>query len=132
MSLVHKITELRKLRGLTQEEAAKRLNISRATLSRYENGQQSIPAEMIEKILHVYDAPITTLFPTDEEIVQSSASVLRERFEKSDLERIHQLLKEYPELQQSLVEIYHFPQKKRDLSVKQLVHLTQFFKKEKI
>lgn len=60
--------KLRELRGVfrTQEEVAAAVGIDRATLSRYENGQQ-IPSDEVKLALaRYYGQPVESIFFADE------------------------------------------------------------------
>nr|WP_296077695.1 helix-turn-helix transcriptional regulator [uncultured Ruminococcus sp.] len=48
--------------GLSQKEAAQKLNISRDTLSNYEKGIFSPSWDMVHKIGDLYDFPIDFIF----------------------------------------------------------------------
>lgn len=50
MTIGGKIRRYRKLAGLTTEELAKRVNVSRPTISRYESDEINISVDMIGKI----------------------------------------------------------------------------------
>ncbi|MDD2477137.1 MAG: DUF4065 domain-containing protein [Dysgonamonadaceae bacterium] len=49
-SIGHRITELRKLKGLSQEELAKSLNISRSSLTQIELGNRSVDVLELQKL----------------------------------------------------------------------------------
>lgn len=51
-----KLKQLRKEKGLTQEEAAKRLKITRSTISNYEVGRRSPHLKDLQKIGDFYGA----------------------------------------------------------------------------
>lgn len=48
--------------NLTQNEAAKRLNISKATLQNYENGKTVPQWDMVKKIGELYNYPTDYIF----------------------------------------------------------------------
>lgn len=48
--------------GLSQKEAAEKLNISKCTLSNYEKGIFSPSWDMVKKIGNLYDFPIDFIF----------------------------------------------------------------------
>ena len=52
MELSKKIYQLRKLAGMTQEQLAEKLNISRQTLSKWENGT-SVPETTIVSLIYI-------------------------------------------------------------------------------
>lgn len=60
------IRKLRKAKGWTQEQLAKELNINRATLSKYENGQIEPSISMLRKICNAIDCNLTDIMPADE------------------------------------------------------------------
>ena len=49
--------------GLMQEEACKKLHISKYQLSRYENGKQVVPLEVAWSMSTVYKIPLHCLDP---------------------------------------------------------------------
>ncbi|MBR3972415.1 MAG: helix-turn-helix transcriptional regulator [Oscillospiraceae bacterium] len=55
------IKNLRKNRGMTQEELAVRLNVVRQTVSKWEKGLSVPDAEMLQKIAEVLDTSVTEL-----------------------------------------------------------------------
>lgn len=55
------IKNLRKSRGMTQEELAVRLNVVRQTVSKWEKGLSVPDAEMLQKIAEVLDTSVTEL-----------------------------------------------------------------------
>lgn len=60
----HIADRLRRLRlacGITQEEAARRLRITRSQWCEIEAGRQSIPAERIADFAELVNAPVTEL-----------------------------------------------------------------------
>lgn len=54
-----KITEKRKLQGLTQGQLAKLLGIGQQTISRWGKGDAKIPAEYLHKLLQIFQLPKT-------------------------------------------------------------------------
>lgn len=60
------IRTARKEAGLTQEDLARRLNINRATLSKYESGGISPTIEMLAKIAIALNRPVTDLLGEDQ------------------------------------------------------------------
>lgn len=62
MTIGGKIRRYRKLAGLTTEELAKRVNVSRPTISRYESDEINISVDMIGKIAKALDiSPVELL-----------------------------------------------------------------------
>ncbi len=62
MDIGKKLKELRKSFGLTQEELATNINISRVNYTRYENGKVRPDYETIIKIADYYDISLDELF----------------------------------------------------------------------
>lgn len=55
------IKNLRKNKGLTQEETAIRLNVVRQTVSKWEKGYSVPDAEMLQKIAELFDTDVSRL-----------------------------------------------------------------------
>ena len=55
------IRELRKAKGLSQEELAVRLNVVRQTVSKWEQGLSVPDADMLVAIGEVFDTPVGIL-----------------------------------------------------------------------
>lgn len=72
----------RKLRGLSQENLAEKLNISTKHLSTLETGKVFASAELIEKLSLVLNISISALFYTPNE----------KYFDESDLSKISEIL----------------------------------------
>jgi transcriptional regulator with XRE-family HTH domain len=60
--LGRRITELRESRKMTQEELAKKLNISRASLSHYEKNRREPDYETLQKIADYFQVSIDYMF----------------------------------------------------------------------
>lgn len=74
----------RKLRGLSQEQLAEKLDISVKHLSTMETGKVFASAELIENISKVLNVSISALFYTPDE----------KSFDESDLSKIDKILEE--------------------------------------
>ena len=59
---MHKVSDMRKAKGITQEEMAKILGIGESTLSMYESGQRTIPSEVAKKIAVILGVEIKDIF----------------------------------------------------------------------
>lgn len=55
------IKNLRKSKGLSQEELAVKLNVVRQTVSKWENGLSVPDADMLIALSQVLDTPVSTL-----------------------------------------------------------------------
>ena len=62
MNIHKKLKELRKSFGLTQEELANRINISRVNYTRYENGKVRPDYETLLKLADFYDISLDEFF----------------------------------------------------------------------
>ncbi|MBQ8040865.1 MAG: helix-turn-helix transcriptional regulator [Lachnospiraceae bacterium] len=78
----------REQKDMTQEDVAKRLNIVRQTLSKWEKGISAPDANMLEKIAGLYDVSVNELLGIED--------VCNERLQEkivSELERVNEQLK---------------------------------------
>ena len=67
MRLKNKLYELRKLNGLTQEEFAKELRVSRQTISAIENGKYNPSLDLAFEISIYFDKTIEEVFIYEKE-----------------------------------------------------------------
>ena len=67
MRLKNKLDELRKLNGLTQEEFAKELRVSRQTVSAIENGKYNPSLELAFEIALYFNMTIEEIFTYEKE-----------------------------------------------------------------
>lgn len=68
MNIGEKIKNLRSERGLSQEELAKRVGVSRESISHYENGRVIPPIDVLEAIAKELGVSITYFFTNEETI----------------------------------------------------------------
>ena len=68
MELAKKLKELRKEKGLTQEELASQLFVSRTLISKYESGAIYPTKQNAEKIAQVFDVNLSDLIDSNETI----------------------------------------------------------------
>lgn len=61
MSINHKIAELRKARGLTQEQLAGKLYVTRQAVSRWENGETAPGIDMVKLLAATFEVPVAEL-----------------------------------------------------------------------
>ena len=64
----NKIEEIRKVRGIRQEEFAKAMGVSRQTISSLENGRYNPSIMLAYKIAKYFEMTIEEVFIFDEEI----------------------------------------------------------------
>lgn len=72
MEFNEKLQELRKNKGLTQEELAQRLYVSRTTVSKWESGRGYPNIESLKAIAHFFSVSLDDLLSTDEALVIAS------------------------------------------------------------
>ena len=63
----NRIEEIRKARGIRQEEFAKSMGVSRQTISSLENGRYNPSITLAYKIAHFFDMTIEDVFVFEEE-----------------------------------------------------------------
>ena len=81
--LKENIKQLRKLKGLSQEELAIKLNVVRQTISKWEQGLSVPDAEMLISISEVFETPVSTLL--GENISESKVDDLKSISEKLEI-----------------------------------------------
>lgn len=72
------IRKARKERGITQQELAKRIGVNRATVSKYESGQISIP---FAQVLAIAEALDMTLYDLSPEFPEQHKEIMSASFE---------------------------------------------------
>ena len=77
------IKQLRKSKGLSQEELAIKLNVVRQTISKWEQGLSVPDAEMLISISEVFEIPVSTLL--GENIPESKVDDLKAICEKLEI-----------------------------------------------
>lgn len=71
--IARQIIQLRKEKGLTQSDLAKKLNTQQSVISRIENGEQNITLSTLDKIAKELGARIEITFKLDSSLGDSSA-----------------------------------------------------------
>ena len=61
MKLKQRLSEYRKASGISQEEAAEKLNVSRQTIGRWEQGRTIPSMENMAKLSELYNVPLENL-----------------------------------------------------------------------
>src|SRR5439155_26743233 len=69
---------LRDRRDLTQEELAAAANISRASITQFENGQQRLPLETLYLVASALGVGIDQLLPTMDELSSSGHDIFEQ------------------------------------------------------
>lgn len=72
MELGKKIKQLRKFSGMTQEQLAEKLNISRQALSKWENGTSMPDVESVVRISMLFQISLEELLIKEEKYVEES------------------------------------------------------------
>ena len=72
MELGKKIKQLRKFSGMTQEQLAEKLNISRQALSKWENGTSMPDVESVVRISMLFQISLDELLLKEEKYVEES------------------------------------------------------------
>ena len=80
-----KLAELRKQKGISQEELASDLNISQTTISNYEKGIDKVDIEILEKICNYFNVPISYMFSDERLFFNSSGSNNRNIYMPSNI-----------------------------------------------
>jgi len=65
MSFGKKLLELRKQKGLSQEDLALDLNLSQSSISNYESGHTNPDIAVLEKISQYFEIPVIDLLSSD-------------------------------------------------------------------
>ena len=71
-----KIKYYREQRGLTQEDLAKRLNISRQSISRYESGDRATNQDFLFELADIFEVNIDDFFPPRENFVTKVQEII--------------------------------------------------------
>ena len=61
METKQRLSKYREASGISQERAAEKLNVSRQTISRWENGVSIPSTENLAKLSELYNVPVDTL-----------------------------------------------------------------------
>ena len=80
MQIGNKINQLRKLSGMTQEQLAEKLNVSRQTISKWESGSSSPDIESVVKVSEIFQVSL------DDLLKEGEASVTNKNDERITLE----------------------------------------------
>lgn len=80
MQTGQKLAALRKNAGLTQEELAEKLFVSRDLVSKWENGTRRPDKTALEKAAGLLGAEITDIFPSEPELAKELAGCIPDGF----------------------------------------------------
>ncbi len=87
IEIANRLVELRKKNGLSQEELAARLGLSRQAVSKWERAESSPDTDNLICLAKLYNVSLDELLNTDESIEQISTEVKEKEEEKKELER---------------------------------------------
>ena len=87
--LQENLRTLRKARGLSQEDLARQLHITRQTLSKWENGQSVPDAQLLLRLAEILDVPVSELLGGPVEAAGEDVDTVARQ-----LERLNALLAE--------------------------------------
>ena len=99
------LKSLRKANGLTQDELAKILKISRSTIGMYENGSREPDYETLEAIADYFNVDIdyllgrtnkTTIIPNHYYLNDETRQIAQEAFENPELRTLFKVAKDIP------------------------------------
>ncbi|EGX77541.1 hypothetical protein HMPREF9457_03808 [Dorea formicigenerans 4_6_53AFAA] len=79
--LVNRIAELRKKLGLTQTRLGEEIGVSQQTISKYENGDENIPGDMLLALSKFFRVPIDYILRKEEEQQQQEQNDRKEIME---------------------------------------------------
>lgn len=88
MEFNNKLYELRKQKGLSQEELASRLNVSRQTISKWEVGESTPDMEKLAAISELFDISL-------DELVLDKAAKKEETTEQTTKQKFYSDIKEH-------------------------------------
>lgn len=90
------IRRARQEKGLTLEEAAKKLNMDITAFWRLENGRTKVKAEQLPAIMELFDKPYSYFFERQDEPIDLLILMLEDQTDK--MLTAYNLLKSHPEL----------------------------------
>ena len=67
-----KIRELRKEKGLTQQQVANHLNLDRSTYAYYESGRSRLNIDVVVKLAHFFQVSYATIIGQPEPVLPTS------------------------------------------------------------
>jgi len=103
-----RLRELRKSKGLTQQDFAKSLRISPLTVVRYELGQMAMGMETLTSLAQDYGVNLSWLLTGTGQMFAECASVEKP---ESDLREIIEFLREHPEQKKFVTEVIQLQKK---------------------
>lgn len=100
-NLGHRIQQIRKSKGITQEKLAEMIELDTPNLSNIETGKRFLSAETLEKIIKALNVKASELFDFDhintKEILIKYINDILNESDLKDLEYYYRLIKYYKE-----------------------------------
>ncbi len=93
MLIGRRIKELRKNKGLSQEQLGKKINVTKVSISCYENETRSPDLETFELLVDALDTTTDYLLGRDKLIVSEDINEYKTYLSKEDLEIINEINK---------------------------------------
>ena len=87
IKIANKLVELRKKNGLSQEELADKLGLSRQAVSKWERAESSPDTDNLICLAKLYNVSLDDLLNTDETLEEISREVKEKEEEKSRIEK---------------------------------------------
>jgi transcriptional regulator with XRE-family HTH domain len=85
-----RIQEIRKIRGMSQDDLGDKLGVTRSFISKLENGKKKISLEHVENIAKILHIEPTDLLVDKTELIKNydDLVILREKFTKEEIENM--------------------------------------------
>jgi transcriptional regulator with XRE-family HTH domain len=85
-----RIQEIRKVRGMSQDDLGDKLGVTRSFISKLENGKKKISLEHVENIAKILHIEPTDLLVDKTELLKNydDLVILREKFTKEEIENM--------------------------------------------
>lgn len=115
--------------GISQEEATKRLHITQATLSNYEQGKRHITVESLQQFQKAYSIPpehLMYMLFGEEAGKPYDPNWLQEYSQSMELERVIEMIKKNEKLMKFLVSLSYSTEKVQSDIAELLPHLLKF------
>lgn len=89
-----RLKQLRKERKLTQEQLGNKINVTKVSISGYENGNRSPDTDTLEKLADFFGVTTDYLLGRDDNLEQDKATKRKEKDERDIAKRLEQFKEE--------------------------------------